>query len=81
MTYYTHWLASSDGVAHAHVAGRTLCGAPGTTERFAWPVASRCPRCDAATAPDGAESEENLTGVPGGRRWSPRHRGHVRGAP
>jgi hypothetical protein len=47
------WTAGRDGIAHAHVSGRTLCRVPAIAERFAWPTVTRCPRCLAAM-PGGA---------------------------
>jgi hypothetical protein len=44
------WSAGKDGVAHAHVSGRTLCHAPSIGERDAWPTLTRCPRCVAMVA-------------------------------
>jgi len=51
----THWrraviwlAADAEGVAHAIRAGRSLCGAPVVTERFAWPTLTRCSWCLAA---------------------------------
>jgi hypothetical protein len=45
-----HWIAGRDGIAHAHVSGRTLCRAPSIAERFAWPTVTRCTACVAAVA-------------------------------
>jgi hypothetical protein len=44
------WIAGRDGMAHAHVSGRTLCHAPSIAERFAWPTVTRCTACVAAVA-------------------------------
>ena len=45
----TRWTAGRDGVAHAHVSGRTLCHVPAIEERDAWPTRTRCPACVVAT--------------------------------
>jgi hypothetical protein len=47
------WTADRAGIAHAHVAGRTLCRAPSIAERDAWPAFSRCPACAAAAVTTG----------------------------
>jgi len=49
----TRWTAGKDGIAHAHVSGRTACHAPSIAERYAWPIVSRCPACAAAIAKAG----------------------------
>ena len=44
------WTAERDGIAHAHVSGRTLCHVPAIAERYAWPTRARCPACPACLA-------------------------------
>jgi hypothetical protein len=39
------WTPGPDGIAHAHVSGRTACRVPSIGERYAWPIVSRCPEC------------------------------------
>ena len=43
------WTAGPDGIAHAHVSGRTMCHVPSIAERFAWPARTRCAACVVAT--------------------------------
>ena len=45
------WTAGRDGIAHAHVSGRTLCHVPAIAERYAWPALRRCSACLAVTLP------------------------------
>jgi hypothetical protein len=44
------WTAGPDGIAHAHVAGRTACRAPAIGEQRAHPTIRKCPACLAAVA-------------------------------
>lgn len=43
------WTAGRDGIAHAHISGRTACHVSAIAERYAWPTRTRCPACAAAT--------------------------------